>query len=604
MFDWWERLITAVQQPPEPEDHEPTASPSPSSYSRPMRAPSRLSRESAFVHIPSSGSSRHSRPSSPILVKRESVEPSLSFSTPPLSYSLHSSSSRRSSLSSNIIKREETELDLSIDPSVASMGATIPFFHAGYSPRGIVYKQGHGHEWMSEVDEARIYERELEKMKRIKAIRESMPLGDSTDEDSDDEGRRSPDLPAREPSPPRRTRDQRRVSHAGRGTLAEGSAPRTSDKPTVASRQPAKVLQPPPPVPQFDSVTQASTTAASSRSSASRASATNNEAAVASTSQSEPLPSFSFKFGEAPRPLHRASTWPVLKPAAQSIKYGGEPSSSSAPQQPGKVATTMSKVAAAKLRAKKRGRHPLRVNPCPPTVLGKEPSWRPKRKWPETSKIRRLEQEERALALLKRSHELQLLQEAEERKANEEREAAEAEAARLAAQEERFRRIAAQRDWQYVISDRLDEEQLKADNIHVYRESLLGEFWVYDEKWKVLNTPPQEGEPLLVCDQIPWPIHTSDARTLAGPTGISEWHVYNFILHPLRPGLHVFLFDMRQHFLREEVERWSSDVMAATVAERVVPEHRAAVAEGVEHVLGVLRRLLKAEEDLGWECWG
>ncbi|KAI0700175.1 hypothetical protein BC835DRAFT_465081 [Cytidiella melzeri] len=614
MFQWLEWLVTPSDQPPEAkaDTTTPTSQSSPPSYSsRSQRPQSHLSRSSAQPGLSSPATSDQSRHSSPVRVKRESVEPSLVLDSKSMSQSPVSSSSRRSSISSRMLKLEDTEPNLFVmDYSVQSKGNILPDFSAESPPRGVVYDPERGARMMTMKEEHEIRQRELARLYQLKAVRECItPVYSGRDEDARN-GPTEPVEKRRFHSRPHKSKRRSRVETEAfivdrTSPLKTASSPVASDSPihdaagihpystaahlavvdntalpsvvtSIAHKEPTGNHQ--------DSGEGRHTSIPQVHRSPPAA---GPSSAVTSAQVTPPPPNLQpFPVEDTTRSLSRAFTWPSLKPADQSIKYANI----TLPHPSGRVASIMQKTATAKKRAKFRVVDKVHWDSIH-SIL-----------YPVKHKHVKLEQEAKSLEYLARAG----AQEMAKRAAEEARKAKEAEAARDAEKQRRYQRCCNQRTWQAELLEKLEEEQTRAEEIHVYRESLLTQFWTYEEKWKTLNKPAAQGETPLEwrCDEMPWPIFQSDALSMSGPKDITAKDVYFFVLHPLRPGVDLLTYAGRHHCLREEAARWDTEHFVNSVAGNVAENDRAAVLEGALHISALLRVLLEWEEGLGeWACW-
>lgn len=267
----------------------------------------------------------------------------------------------------------------------------------------------------------------------------------------------------------------------------------------------------------------------------------------------------------------------------------------------GKVAETMEKVAVAKKKAKYRISGGSPTYPSDPIVLSlHKKQWvaKPTSLMRESSKLRCIAQEEAAFRTLHQIYDRKEAKEAAERQAEEARRLAEEEEAREKQRAKDMETSFARTTWQYYFVDKIDEEETRASEVHVYREGLLTEFWRYEEKWKLLKKSSADDVHEWTCGEFPWPIQVTEAERLSAPVDISSPSLYNFILHPLRPGYDILSPAVRQKILREERLHWDPEQCMKLVIPKVVEADRTRVMEGVRQVYNTVCAMLKAEEDL------
>ncbi|KAI0088444.1 hypothetical protein BDY19DRAFT_951022 [Irpex rosettiformis] len=621
MLDWIGRLLAAPEKQEtsgkdvarSSRSPSPTASPTRSTHSQ--RPQSRTSRFSAKTDCSSPRTSVESRRPSPLRIKREFAEPSLVFDS---SSSPDRNASPSSSMSTRAFNYEETMPSVQeSDHSSPSRGFTVPGFVPDSPTRGLMYDQKRGLHLMTKEEEYSISQRELAKLQRLKALREKLLLAgsDSDEEEEEEEEERvqRSTRPSNRHLPVRRQRSRtlkekhpHRVAKPAATTIrkrpyalppvpttrVQGSSTHANNSST---RRYKPTIEMSPSTPSSDPflVTPADTTTAPSASDATQDNDTLSTRVV-------PPPVAS----SSSRTLSRADTWPALKPSVESIKFANlpQPQPKLEPEE-GKVSSTVQKIAEAKMRATMR-------------IMGHPSSYttETQRRLLTTGRTRlksqfsKAEMEQKNLKHLQRLMDEQKAVEARQaaeeetrRKAVEAIEAAEAEAARQVERELQWRQFAAQSEWSGKLMERFEQEQEKAESIHVYRGSLLAEFWMYEERWKALGKQAAEGEQqaLLGLNDMPWPVLQSDAHGMTGPLDITADSVFFFIVHPLREESCLPAYSVRHRLLSEEAKRWNSEEFKKVIVERVVEGDRAMVLQGVEHICGLLRAIIEWEESLG-----
>ncbi|KAI0825925.1 hypothetical protein BC629DRAFT_1451563 [Irpex lacteus] len=595
MLDWLGRLLAPTERQPANETPAATRSsrsPSPcqSRSSRIEQPQSRTSRSPAR-YTPPPASLRRER-SSPVRIKREYADPSLYFDTPQSSYSPDRNASSVSSASIYGLKQEETLIDFAdSERSTPSIGSIVPNFVPESPTRGLMYDAKHGLHLMTAEEESNISRREFARLQKLKALRESIFLGESDEDEEEEEEEhveeRVPQRSQEAKSLPLRRHNSRTLKskyhrRVATSTIAH-SRPSTS---TVSSR----IKKPVAP--------------ASSSAKPQRAPTTD---VFSCSSSSKPAPAVTLSCADSAQiditPSHPTVTRVDAGPALISPPEPSRPAkpslSDSMPKPEGKVTSQMQKVAEAKKRAT------MRISgPQPPTPHSVHDWLYYTGRGRLRSQLSKAEMEQKNLKNLKRLEDS--INAVKARKAAEEeaRKAAEAEAARKAEMERQWKQFASQSDWSGKLMERLEHEQEKAEHVHVYRESLLAEFWMYDERWKTLTKSAAEGEPLalLRLEDVPWPVLQSDAHNMAGPLDITADAVFFFIVHPMREGSCLPAYSVRHHLLTEEARRWRSEDFTKLALERVEEADRARVLEGAEHIRAQLRRIIEWEESLGeWE---
>ena len=524
-------------------------------------------------------------------------------------------------MSARAFNYEQTMLILDdSEQSSPSRGYTVPDFVQESPTRGLMYDRKRGLHLMTEEEEYAISRRELAKLQRLKALREHSIIVISSDEEDGEEPPQRPTRPSGKPLPLKRQQSRtlkakhnRRVSKPVSITVQPRSHAPTSKPITSTSAQGSSTCSSSSSTHRHEPVIEVPQHAPPFGLSPASPPTTITAPPAVEMIQPQIPPPLPRSVRPPPsttssRNLSRADTWPALRPSVESIKFANlpQPKPKPLPEPERKVAATVQKVAEAKKRATMR-------------ILGPPSSYNTEaqRRLLTTGRTRlksqfsKAEIERESLKhlqnLVEESKAAEAQKAAEEesrRKVVEAREAAEAEVARRIERERQWEQFAAQSVWSGKLMERLEQEQEKAESIHVYRESLLAEFWMYEERWKELARQPTQGEqksPLRLND-VPWPVLQSDAGSMGGPLDITADSVFFFVVHPMREESCLPSYSVRHRLLSEEAKRWNSEELAKVLNERVADDDRAMVLQGVEHIRGLLRSVIEWEESLGeWD---